>query len=526
MTRREGLALALQLGFALATVVALTSTWPPFVDIPLHAHTLAMLRDPSAFEPVHVVRGTAFDTNSLWFTLDRWVLAPFTTPSTSIRLGAACAVIGVPIGLAAWARALGRDPVAASLFGWWIAWSRPLYWGFLHFSMACGMGLLALASDADAARRPSPGRHARTAIVLVLTYLLHVQVWAFVGILLGVQRLVDGTRRGLVSLAACALPSILMAIPWAIDTFGPPDDGPRIASVTSGLGMVFDPPHINARFLVMNSAAVLKHTLSDDRLITALLWLGVGGLVLAAARGAWTRRGPDLVLLVSGALAVAVYVWGPSHLKGQFFVSMRMAWWVLPPACLLATAPVHSTPIAKGLCTALATLGAVTTLWLHTDAMARARDEVAPVMALMDQAEPPGIMTYWDDRRTSQVAFGMVHNHLPGWYAAEHGVEPQFSFASMRPNPIVYADPDGIDRSRTSEEKRPWCSAMAGRGGSIDWVVTKHHTRRKAMCGAVGHYADHLEQVAKEGPWALWRVTSPLPKAPRTVRKRCRCRGR
>jgi len=523
-------AAAVHVLLVLSTAQALLTVLPPFVDLPLHASTIALLRDPALRGEDYVDQLRPWSTNSLWFTLDRHLLSAWLTPVQSVQLGSALAVALVPTGLAVWARGLRRSPAVALLLGWWFAWTRPLYWGFLNYTLACGIGLATLGVDAWLSRDdrpPTPARQAVLATLLVLTFITHAQVFAFVVGGIGLQRLLlsPNPRQALRHLVLPMLPvaGLFTLWLWTIASPAGPSSAPFVVP-GEDLHATWHPRHINWAFTVINAGGPLKDTLWDDRLVKTLLVLAGLAAGLAAWRGQFVRRSVPWVLLGMAAAAMTIYVLGPAHIRGQFYVSMRMAWWVLPPLAIATTPRLHSRWRHPAWSVAL--VGAILAQGLHLRAMRLADEEAADLRDLIAEAPPGRQLAVWVHRRSSAVVHGNTYQHAAGWYAAERAGTTHYGFASMRPNPVVYADRTAFPRVREGEEKKPWCAAMAGRGGKVELVMTRQDRRRGALCGATEHYRDALQPLARHGEWALYEVTKPLTRAPKKVRRQCHCRDR
>ncbi len=497
----------------IAWTVALFARYvPPFVDLPQHAHTLAILRDPAAWSEQFFVRLAPGSTNALWFEVDRWLLQGISVDA-SLAVVCALAVIALPLSLSAWARALGRDPALALLLAWWVAWNRPLYWGFFHYTLSLSAAVGALAVDAAAIRRGRAGaRGVGLAALLCVVWLLHAQTWAFALLALKLQRLVtplpgeDGALPRRVAgrvgpLLPWTLPSVLLATPWLITALARPE-----ASDAAPLGLRIGLPSAPMRALaelLTHSAAPLTWTRADDALTLGLIALATVALGVAMRRGAdgGTRAAAAVALAGVGA-----YLLMPMHILGQFYVAPRMAPWVLLGAVPLASVPLHGGRRRAAL--TLAALGAGLTLGVHTVTLQRFDDESAPARQILAEIPENQRVILWARTHGTAGSHGLAYLHFVSWYAAHRHGTTHFSFAEFRPNPVGYVD--HARHARSGEEFRPWCSVLGG-DGAFDYLVTRDDQDADAYCGALPHYRAHLELVSRRGTWALYRVKSPLP---------------
>lgn len=525
--------------WALAVTLSVGAAWlfasqrPPFIDLPQHALTLSMLRHPEVYGEAYRVQLVPWTTNSLWFTLDP-VLRAVLSPEASLKLCAWLAVVGTPLSLAWWTRARGGDPRLAVLVGWAAVWTRPMFWGFLHYALSLPVGIAALAVDLELQQRGWGRRGWRAvtlAVLLVGLFLLHAQTTAFVFGALGLQRLLRaglgeegpvGRRLGwrLGELALLAAPAVALFGVWVgSNLVAPEEDEAPLGTLTAGLGAQYQPLLEAVMDLVPSLQGFLKYTVADDVLAGVLLLAGAAGGALAL-RAAWsdrTRRAEHLAGVGIALTALLLFFFMPKHIRGQYYLSTRMAPWVL-----FALVPAVSAPLAPRW--ERARLGAaagvaVAFFALAAGAFSLFAAEAAPLDSLLARIPPQQRVTLWAKKRSSRAVPSNPFTHYASWYAAEQQGTTTFSFASFRPNPVVYAHRDATHRSIPGEEFKQWCTAFAGQADDVDYVVLRKAEPTGKQCGARELYADNLEPVAEEGDWALLRVTTPL--GPKETRCRC-----
>lgn len=520
--------------WALLVTALFATTRLPFIDLPQHAVTLAMLRDPARYGEVYRSQLVPWTTNSLWFTLDAlwsWALSA----EASLTLCAWLAVVGLPAALAAWARSWGGQALPAALLGCALAWSRPLFWGFAHYALSFPVAVATLALDRALQERGAGRRSWRLwglGLLAVALFLVHSQTFAFTLGAVGLQRLVGalvgappsgglGARlRDLAGrlgqMAAAWAPALALFGLWVrANLVAPSEAEAPLGTLSAGLGARYQAPADALGALTLSLQGFIKRTLVDDIAAIGLLALGVLGLIgvlVQAARG--RDRGALAAALACGGVALTallLYLFMPQHIQGQYYLSTRMAPWIpLALAPLVALAPVPGWARwarlgATGGLAALA-LGGV------GFAFSTFASEAAPVDRLLAQVEPEKRLMLWAGTRSSRALPSNPFTHYLSWTAAETGGTTTFSFASFRPNPVVYRDRDAAQRSIPGEEFKAWCTAFAGQAQDVDYVVTRGADKApRKLCNATRHYADQLERVAADGEWALYRVTAPLP---------------
>ena len=521
---------------ALCGLWGMAATWLlgahrlPFIDLPQHAATLAMLRNPEVYAADFRVHLVPWATNSLWFTLDP-LLAPLLSVEQSLQLNAVLAVLAAPLAMAAYTRALGGQAATGALVGAAVAFSRPLLWGFLHYSLSLPLGVALLALDLDRVRQPGR-RSVRRGLILaaglLLLFLVHAQTLAFVFGALGLQRLTIaawaadprhahqplGARlaRAMLALAAPAAPAVAIFAAWvASNLVAPADAEAPLGTLTAGLGARFVPIGEALSAFPLHLHAYLKDSALDDGL-TVILLLGalVGwGVGVAAARRDRAAGAAAATALGIALTAFALYLLLPLHIRGQYYLSTRMAPWVLLgllPFAAAARLPPRWARLRRGL----AAFAAVGGLAVAAHGVRSFDAESAPLDGLLASVEPGSKLMLWAQNRGTAALPSNPYTHYLSWAAAEKLGTTHFSFAEFRPNPVVYRDRDTMQRSMPGEEFKAWCTAFAGQATDVDYVVTRTSRRKRPMCGALDVYADQLALVAHDADWSLFRVTEPL----------------
>ena len=372
-----------------------------------------------------------------------------------------------------------------------LAWSRPLFWGFAHYALSFPVAV-APRSTARCRRgaETAPGASGASGCWRwpsswsTPDLRLHLGPWAGGWWGAGGRAAVGrpGARGSGIWLdasvrwrrvgapwpfrAGIAGPGALEAeAPWATcRTWAP------ATSAADALGA-----------LTLSLQGFIKRTLVDD--IAAIgLWPWASGAdrrPRPAARG--RDRGALAAALACGGVPPACSCLSPRpHIQGQYYLSTRMAPWIpLALAPLVALVPVPGWARwarlgATGGLAALA-LGGV------GFAFSTFASEAAPVDRLLAQVEPEKRLMLWAGTRSSRALPSNPFTHYLSWTAAETGGTTTFSFASFRPNPVVYRDRDAAQRSIPGEEFKAWCTAVE-QAQDVDYVVTRGATRPRKLC--------------------------------------------
>lgn len=333
---------------------------PPLQDYPYHlvrAHILAHHDDPRlGYEEVFSV--SAYPAP--------YVLADWLTAGFGRLMGIPLAgkvVLSLYLVLFPWsflylARGVGDDRTALGFLGFLLVYNWHFHMGFVSYALSLAAGLFALGWWWRSRRRPTWGRSAVLAGLLVVTYLLHVYSLGVVGFVLVVLALVEGWRQGRARGALGLLGRTGAAFVPAIALLGGAVSR-SAARAEGGEGPLLLLYGNLERKALLALGSLPSFSLAWE---TALFALGVGtALVLAAV--AWRRgRRPEGALAAAAGALVVLYLVLPDHVGRVFFVSNRVPLFLLFVA--LVALPVPDSPRLRSA--ALAVFAALATVHLAT----------------------------------------------------------------------------------------------------------------------------------------------------------------
>lgn len=167
-------------------VPVLTFVYPPFVDYPEHAATVAAIhgRHLPAFS-------TYFDVDLprsqylLYYLLGDLFAIPFGA-ELGTRIVTAFSLASLPLSVAFYLRAHKRPAIFGAL-AVGVAMHVYVFWGFINFALGVSLGITALAALAYLIRKPSWTATACFAVASLLTFYAHAQVFAWLAIASVVQ---------------------------------------------------------------------------------------------------------------------------------------------------------------------------------------------------------------------------------------------------------------------------------------------------------------------------------------------------
>lgn len=396
-------------------------TFPPAVDLPQHVAQAEMLihSDDVRCDYPELVTINWRSPYLLAYLLTLG-FAQFVSVPLAIKLTFALAIVGVPLGFAAWVRALGR-PAIWCFLGFPLAYSFAVHWGFFVFAVAIPIGFLFLAATVRYVERPTVPRAIGMSFFLLLVFAGHALLAGFCGgiALLLAWRAQESVRRT----ALVSVPFLLLvpvALMWATAT---------------------QRTRADARDLHWGSPLERIPELVSRIVGEPAGWLGIaiGGLVLATVfitGGRSTRRPLDWLPLYA---AVLWFLGAPVVLFGTALIQARFHVFALG-LLLLAVEPPRR-PRFRWLPIAIAVIWilVICERWL------RFESESADLRAILEAAPP--------DRRSfvlvldpsSAVVAEPVYLHFPLWYQATGGCLVEPSFARSFPSVVRYReghDPD------------------------------------------------------------------------------------
>jgi hypothetical protein len=469
VARRGGEAALAAAAWGVVTLLALASIWTldylPTHDGPQHVfgvHAASRLDDLATGWGRFLEPGLPLTSHG--FAL---AFGPFDRVlpwRSALRVALSLLVLTWCAGALALARAVHPERawlgvvLAAGAFQW------SLYMGLFSFHLATGFGLLVLAA-ALAAPRPSPGRRALLAGLLLVQALLHVFPAVLTGFALAVLALSRARpRRRLRALADVA---------WL---------GAPAACVALGMVWVGLAPLERA-----NAGTALDWQAQRPALWTLARcffagpgWRAWPPTLLAAAAplaalAASRRGGPgaaDRALLTAGTLLLLTGLAAPLHLRAWDFFSVRFV--PTAVACLLVALPFERLPAGGARRAAGAALGLFALAasgWAYAynrDLAARAADALAALDLPLHRDGPrlpvvldPYLGRPLDDAQ-ALVPYAVPLLNLGQLYATAQGGLTPYTFAlSWQMHPVVMRKeeqqrfPQQVDRKYAAELARP-----------------------------------------------------------------------
>jgi hypothetical protein len=294
--------------FAAAAAALLPMLWPAvpgMADLPNHLarhHVLAGAGQGGAL--------------ARWFRVDwRWignlgvdlpvlVLTPWLGVEAATRAVAALIAPLTVLGLAALARAAHGRMTAGAALALPLAMAQPWMYGFVNYTLAIALGLLAGALWIGWRRGPR-WRAAMFAPVALAVWTAHVMGWAVLLLLVAGHELARVRDvRGLVRRALCAAP---LLVPLA----------PMLAWSAGAAGWSYDRHLLVAK--AMNFVTVLKGSERGVDLALTAAMLGGGALAL------WWSRRVDSGLAIAAALLALATLALPTTVLGSWGADLRLA---------------------------------------------------------------------------------------------------------------------------------------------------------------------------------------------------------
>ena len=405
----------------------------------------------------------------------RVLLEPLVVGAAALSLAHAGILLGGMMVL----RTVGASGVTHALL--LCAWfSMSTWYGFVPYAWALGPALGAVAMGVRAMDAPSRSHGVACAVLLVVTWLSHIEAWAAAGILLGGAWLA-GPRRAkrLGVLAGCSVPSLLLTARWALGHAG---------GGGAALEFVYGPPKDRL------GAWHAFHLVHEG-------WLGVlaPGLVtvagvVVAGHVAWRVRGrvDHLVIEERRALgvlagAVAVHLLFPKAVEGG-----QVAAWgqflrtgVFTTVAAAACVALVGTRLRRALVAVSLLLVAGMTVQAHLHAR-RFSTEVALLMEHLRGNTVPGVraVVVGDDDRLGE---GTLHHlaHVSSLWVLYGAVTHQFftvpgtRLVMPRPEalpavasdirPPVCAWASRVDEVLVQGDMEPWRALLAEAGFVPAW---------------------------------------------------------
>jgi len=502
----------------------LSASFLPFVDYPQHLATIAAIHgqdDPSFASYFWVSYG---ETQYLAFYVGADWLAHLVGVERASAWLTMASVASLPFSLACFLRAHSRPALLAAAVAP-IGFNAWLFWGFVNFTMAMPLALLALAVGAGLLRADARGDSIRRmgtrafafAVLAALTFYTHAQVYAWMALAATVQAafvLMNSTQpnerrpwRGLAWSAAASVPSIVAALLWVrasgvVERGEAGGRGGVAPQVASGAPQ-FAP-------LLETLRGFADHTLNaypidgDEWLLVGFLLALVLGIAL---RGRATSGGdvastrpagwaPEAVFVVT----LACYLFTPHSYRLIQPINDRFAPLVLATALCLG--PLRLDVRARVIIV-IASVGlAVGTARLHADRFAAYEQEMGDLDSALGRTVAGRRLLGLVHDRGSGVTNFSAHLHDAQYYQAKVGGLAEFSFAEFAKSPIHYRDgaapPVFPPRFEWSPERFEWQRF----GPAFDYFLARRVPGTRP--DPFGSHASEVRLLHESERWLLW----------------------
>lgn len=474
---------------------------PPIQDWPQHLAAVRVIHsygDPRfGFERYFVLDLGRTQYLTVYVLAD--LLGHVTGVAIALKLVASAAIAGLPLSIAALARALGRAPSIA-LLALPLTYNAHLVLGFLNFVLGLPLMFLALAFAVKERAAPSRLRPWLASGLLVVCFYTHVVPFALAAAgtaLMAVGTSLRSTLRRGIPLAVAAL----AAVPWLVFS-------PAGAALRGAAGLSSPSTRGSARPVYVEWRVAwdeIPRWLTDvwhgdwDRWLLAA-W---GALAVAwAVTGLWARlhgasagvRGAVVLWTLPIASALAYFV-APAGYAWIWPINARF-----PLLALLSALPLIVSP-ARRVRQVLGALGVTVTvigLWHVGAAALRFEREMGDLDAALERIPPASRVAglIWD--RGSRVVEFSPYLHAVAYYQAERGGAVMFTFADFPQSPFRFRDTERPPRVRPRWEWMPERVSPDRDLEWYDWVLTRGGP------GALRKSQD-FELVFEKQRWRVWR---------------------
>ena len=495
------------------------SSYLPFMDMPQHLATMRVLHsiDDAGGGLAGFYSVDLGSTQYLaYYYAVNW-LAHLMPLEVANRVVLSLYAVALPVSMAAYLRAFGRDAAVALLAGP-LVYNTFLFMGFANYLLALPLVLWGLAVLRRLMDDFSRARFALlTGIVLALFYshahafLIYCVGAGFIGLLAGRGFHPRHWWRQALHLA----PALALMAVWAArsailagdEAWGQGHGGRNVS-----------PTDVRFEPMLDRLSAIPEQLMSaypdDGDEVVLFAWLALAVLValfrdgspsqedtdeLGGSRAKLRARTPEVIT----TFLVAAYLLSPIAYKWIWPISHRM----VPAVALFALAGLtwRRLPWRPALLVVPATLLNLYACQVHVDHAQRFDEEAGDVRALLDQAEDGKRIHGLIYERGSRVVNHAPYLHFAQYYVLDHGGVATFSFVDFPQSPIRY-DPDaGPPRLPNRFEWTPEKFRWDRHGRYYDYFLLRGRARRAPF----KHFEDKVELVETQGRWTLYRRAQP-----------------
>jgi hypothetical protein len=487
----------------LALVLPLwTSTMLPFLELPQHLAAIRVIHDYEQWEwgfgLFYEVDLTARPL-MVYYMAVHW-LASVVPIESANRIVLSLYVVAVPLSLASYLRAHGRDPAVALLAGP-LAYSVPLFLGFISFVLAIPMLFWALAALRRLMDDHTYRRMAGLTLLTVLLYFTHPQVFALYVpcALITLLAATGGHPRHWWRQAAHLLPGLVFFASWLpggaeTSAAAPAWQVPPVDEMSYG--------RLLDRFESIPHAMTNAYQGDGDELILLGLFAVCVALFLwrEISTTRWLRsRLPELTLLAGATVFfVSPVQWGSL---------IAVAYRLVPVLALfaLATLASHRLPSRRYLLIAPATVLCLATAWMQIRGGNRFDDEAVPGRELLAEAVPASRLLALTYEAEGDVLVTRPYAYFSGYHVFDRGgmAEPSFATGAAM-FPIRYRDLVGPPAIRSGIEWAPEQVDLDRALSYFDYFLVRSYD---VAATPFNDLLDRVELIRAEGRWRLYRST-------------------
>jgi hypothetical protein len=403
-----------------------------------------------------------------------------------------------PFAMRALLRQLGSNQELATLT-LPLVYNAHLVLGFLNFLAAIPLCLFGLVLALRDRERPRRATAASLALLLVVTFYMHVIPFALLALGVGLIHLRRDLRalwRGLLPLG----PALLAAIAWLIwSPAGQATAGAARGDRGQTLGPVFRPIEQAWATVAMWMTDVLRSDV-DDSAHVYVTWLVLAALLFGLGL-AWTSALPRVRvayrLMLLPLTCAAAYFALPESYDWIWPIAPRFP--LLGLLLLIAVVPRLPIWIARGVA-----LAALVLAFSHTKAVAEAfvafdRDEVGELDAALDtipKAQRVAGLIF--DRGSRHVKFSPFI-HAVAYYQADKGGAVMFTFADFPQSPFRFRNDH---RPPPVGPRWEWMPERVLPSRDLAWY---DYVLVRGGPGRIAREATRYQPVFRGPHWSVWR---------------------
>ena len=488
----------------------------PFMDLPQHLATIRVLAGLDDPQVAGFYDASLGSTQYLGYYYLVEALAWFSDLDTGNRLALSLYALALPLSLAAYLKAFGRDP-AVSLLSVPLVFNTFLFMGFANYVLAFPLIFFALALLRRLMDTFSLGSCIGLALLTLAIFYSHVHAFLIYGLAAGLIGLLSGRGfhpRHWWRQATHLVPSLVLMGVWMQRSLILAGDE---AWKTGHGGRNVSPVEMRWEPLIDRFTALPRQLLdtyrddSDERILLALLALTAllilfrrfepseDDVRVVGESRAWLRaRTPEIILAAMGL----TYILSPISYKWIWPISHRM----VPVLALFGLAGLawRHLRYRPALLLVPATLINLWACQVHVDKVWAFDEEAGPIKDLVAEAEPDKRLLGLIFERGSRVVNHAPYLHFAQYYVVERGGVASFSFVDFPQSPIRYREESAPPRLPNRFEWTPERFRFSVHGAYYDYFLVRDAPQNAKRRPFKGHQ-DAVELVSRQGRWALYR---------------------